>query len=404
LRIRSLRAVGWRNLAPLTLTFDLSVRLTVLHGDNGQGKTNVLEALHYLAAFRSFRTSRTVDLVQQGVTQSRIGVDVDAGDLSRTIDVRLSVGASTETSREESLSPHVGAPRPVGAPLVTRAIALDGKTVRSVASAYGVVAVVLFVPEDLMLVRAAPAARRRFVDTAVSGVEPSYFSEAAAFQKILRSRNALLRPGSGPEAATLLDTYDEQLSLAGARVVIRRRDLVRALDADVARIFRGLHADLPVAITYESDSSVSAATTELEVTAALREGFGRRRAIDRRRGHTTFGPQTDDLEIRLNGRPAREHASQGQLRSLVLAMKLAELSNVEARRGEAPVLLLDDVPSELDPTRRQYLFETLTRLSCQTVVSLADPGVLPKMDSRQDFRVASGALSSVPVFPLHDQT
>ena len=122
-------------------------------------------------------------------------------------------------------------------------------------------------------------------------------------------------------------------------------------------------------------------------------GWRRSAAVDERRRFTGFGPHTDDLEIRLSGRLAREHASQGQLRSLVLALKLAELANVEERRGDAPVLLLDDVPSELDPERRRFLFEMIASLSCQTVISVADREVIPPLARRVDFLVVGGRLA-----------
>jgi DNA replication and repair protein RecF len=237
---------------------------------------------------------------------------------------------------------------------------------------------------------------------AISGIEPAFFAEAAVFQRVLRSRNAVLRAGRSPVLSGLLDAYDEQLARAGARMVMRRRELVGALGPNLNRIFRSLHGDLPVALTYVSDAAVMAATSEIDVSASLLAGLLKRRAIDERRGHTTFGPQTDDLDIYLAERPAREHASQGQMRSLVLAMKLAELAHVELSRAEAPVLLLDDVPSELDPTRRQYLFETLAGLSCQTVVSVADPKVVPAIVGRADFRVSAGKVSALQVSPLQD--
>lgn len=396
MRLRTLRAAGWRNLEPLRLEFDPTARLHVLHGDNGQGKTNVIEAIYYLAAFRSFRTTRAPDLVARGATRAEIGVEVESRELLREVDVTL---ALSETAPGESAEPAARGGR------VSRVIRLDGKGVRRIATAFGVVAVVLFVPEDLLLVRAAPAARRRFLDLAITGVEPAYFSEASAFQRVLRSRNALLRASRAGVSPTLLDTYDEQLARAGARLVQRRRAIVRALAPRVTTTFRSLHGDLPVGLTYASDPPVAAAGSEAEVVAALRAGFQRRRRVDELRGHTTYGPQTDDLDIFLGDRPAREHASQGQLRSLVLSMKLAELANVEAGRGESPVLLLDDVPSELDPTRRRYLFETLGRLSCQTVVSVADPAVVPPIDARADFGVAAGRLTraAVPVFPLQGE-
>jgi DNA replication and repair protein RecF len=366
--IRELRAESWRNLEPLLL--HPSPQLTVLFGNNGQGKTNVLEAIYFLATLRSFRTSRARDLVRSDDGpggRARLAAAVDVLSLDRRIEIAVGEGI--------------------------REVALDGKSVRGAAAIFGAVSVVLFVPEDLMLPRAAPALRRRFLDLAVFNVERAYYREASAFQRVLKSRNVLLRTvGAAP---LLLETYDEELARTGARVVTRRRALVADLAPRMASFFRTLHGDLPVQLSYRSDQRVEAAGDEEALRAALLEGLRAQRSLDQRRRFTGFGPQTDDLEIRLSERLAREHASQGQLRSLVLALKLAELSNVEEQRRDSPVLLLDDVPSELDPERRHYLFEMIGSLSCQTVISVADRDVVPAMDHRQDFLVAAGRVQEV---------
>jgi DNA replication and repair protein RecF len=388
-RIRELAAEGWRNLAPLTLK--PGERLSVLFGDNGQGKTNVLEAAYYLAALRSFRTTHAEDLIRRDEPsgRARLRAEVVHRGLERRFEIELS---------------------PSG-----RIARLDGKLVRGTAAALGTVSVVLFVPEDLLLPRAAPAARRRFLDLAIFSVERGYYAEASAFQKVLRSRNALLRRG-GPDPV-LLDTYDEQLARAGARVVMRRRALVAALAPRLAAQFRALHSELPVGLRYRSDPALDTATDEPAVEAALRDGLAARRALDERRRFTGFGPHTDDLEILLAGVLARSHASQGQLRSLVLALKLAELTHIQASLGEAPVLLLDDVPSELDPERRALLFSVIAELDCQTLISVTEREIVPKgrggaastgspavasgaeldgNEARKDFLVRGGRVSAVP--------
>jgi DNA replication and repair protein RecF len=260
----------------------------------------------------------------------------------------------------------------------------------------GTVSVVLFVPEDLLLPRAAPAARRRFLDMAIFNVERAYYAEASAFQKVLRSRNALLRRG-GPDPV-LLETYDEELARTGARVVMRRRALVAALAPRLAAHFRALHSELPVALRYRSDPSLEAAAEERDgesaVARALREGLLARRALDERRRFTGFGPHTDDLEILLGGLLARSHASQGQLRSLVLALKLAELTHVEASLGEPPVLLLDDVPSELDAQRRALLFRVIAQLDCQTLISVTEREIVPPAGPPSDPEVTPSGSAS----------
>jgi DNA replication and repair protein RecF len=365
LRIRALFATGWRNLAPLTLP--LGPRLTVLHGDNGQGKTNLIEAVYYLATMRSFRTSQAMDLVATELGAggvARVGAAVEGQELERKLQVTVGAGGRTVT--------------------------IDGKSVRGQAAIFGALSVVLFVPEDLLLLRAPPMARRRFLDLAVFNVERAYYKEASAFLRVLKSRNILLRQGRAQ--GTLLETYDEELARSGARLVMRRRTLASELGPRLRTYFTALHGALPVDLHYRSDPTVEAANDEAAVVTALLEGLRARRDLDQRRRFTGFGPQTDDLEISLSDRLARTHASQGQIRSLVLALKMAELANVEARRGEAPVLLLDDVPSELDPQRREYLFHLVSTLSCQTIISVSDRHLVPALPGRDDFAVAGGVV------------
>jgi DNA replication and repair protein RecF len=365
-RIRELRAEGWRNLEALTLV--PAERLSVLHGDNGQGKTNVIEAAYYLAVLRSFRTSHAEDLVRRGAPLARLRADILHRGLERRFEIDL---------------------RPNG-----RVARLDGKPVRGTAAALGAVSVVLFVPEDLLLPRAAPSTRRRFLDLAIFNIDRGYYEEASAFQKVLKSRNALLK--RGPADPRLLETYDEELARTGARVVIRRRALVAALTPLFRDHFRALHSDLAVSLAYTSDPDVAGADDEAGVRASLHAGLVARRGLDERRRFTGFGPHTDDLEIGLSGAPARSHASQGQLRSLVLALKLAELSNVEARLGDPPVLLLDDVPSELDPARRALLFDVIGRLDCQTLISVTERDIVPAQPARRDFLVRAGSVVENP--------
>ena len=367
MRIRELAAQAWRNLAPLRL--EPGERLTVLSGDNGQGKTNVIEAAYYLAAFRSFRTTNVDDLLQRGAPggRARLRAEIDQAALSRRLELELAPGS--------------------------RVVRLDGKAVRSTAAALGLLRVVLFVPEDLLLPRAAPAARRRFADLAIFNLERGYYAEASGFQKVLRNRNALLKRGTIEPA--LLDTFDEELARTGARVVVRRRALAAALAPRFAALFRELHGDIPVSLAYRSHEEVEAATDEAAVRLALARGLTQRRGLDERRRFTGFGPQTDDLEIGFGGSLARSHASQGQLRSLMLALKLAELMEIGERLGDAPVLLLDDVPSELDARRRALLFDVVGRLQCQTLISVTERELVPAAGDRIDFQVRAGVLTRI---------
>jgi DNA replication and repair protein RecF len=363
MHIERMTARGWRNLEPLS--FRPGPGLTVVHGDNGQGKTNLIEAAYFSLAFRSFRTLATADLLRWEGTAAKIETEFVASGLERALTAELSPERKT--------------------------FKLDGKVVRRDHPALAGAAVVLFVPQDLLLPRAAPAERRRFVDMAVFAQNRGYFREAADFLRVVKSRNALLRRHEAEDS--LLDTYDDEMARTGARILVRRRELVARLAPRVETLFRQVHADLPVTIRYVSHESLAAVAGEDDLRQALAEGLAKRRALDLRRGFSGFGPQTDDIEIGLGGHLARRHGSQGQLRSLVLALKLAELGSLTESLGEPPLLLLDDVASELDEERRRRLFTTVVGLGVPTIVTTTEPGLVPELTGRRTFRVDAGRVA-----------
>jgi DNA replication and repair protein RecF len=362
--VRNLRLHAWRNLADEQLA--LHDRVTVLSGRNGQGKSNILEAIYYAIAFRSFRTSAAGDLVMWEQASASIEADLTLRGLARTLRCVLGAGK--------------------------KSCSLDGKTVRRDADALAGAAVVVFGPDDLRLAKAAATERRRALDRAVFSVHRIYFREALAFDKALKARNTLLREGE--PSRDLLESYDETLSLTGARVVARRRELVSALAPSFAAAFAEIHGEQPASLRYRSDARVEAAGDEREIAEAIRRGLAEERPTDLRRGFTGLGPQADDLEMMLAERPAREHGSQGQLRSLVLAFKFAELRHVHEGNGETPILLLDDVASELDEERRGRLFGTVSAMACQTVLTVTEPDLVPELPGRVDFRVRAGHIEA----------
>ena len=367
MNVRLLRASGWRNLAPVAL--EPGPRATVFFGHNGQGKTNLLEAAHYLVEFRSFRTRTPTELVGWQAPEAKLAAEVEVGPLTRRIDVL--VGSQGAPARKQ--------------------VRVDGKSVRRDSPQLRGLGVVVFLPEDLLLPRAAPSARRSFLDRAAYNVDRLFYAEAVAYQKVLRSRNLVLRRGTANP--TLLATYDQQLARTGARLVMRRRAIAAALAPRVQALFVSLHAEIPAVIQYRSAPTIAEAASEADVAQALEAGLGRDRELDLRRRFTGTGPHTDDLDIHLGGRPVREHGSQGQLRSLVLSLKLAELANLAANLGEPPLLLLDDVASELDGIRRHKLFETITALPGQTFLTVTDRDLIPTLPGRLDFQVSAGVIS-----------
>ncbi len=304
------------------------------------------------------------DVIQWGRQDAEVDAEMTLGELHRTIRVRVAVGSKKAS--------------------------LDGKGVRRDSEVLRGAAVVVFGPEDLRLPKAAASERRRAIDRVVFGVFRPYLREALAFDRALKGRNSLLRRGE--YSRDLLESHEETLAQTGARMVVRRRALVEAISEKFSAAFSEIHGDKAAGIRYRSDPRVEAAGSEEEIALALREGLRVDRKKDEKRGFTGFGPQTDDLEMLLAGHPAREHGSQGEIRSLVLAWKVAELRYLREANQEMPVLLLDDVASELDEVRRARLFETISAMACQTLITVTEKEHLTQLPGRIDWRVAEGRI------------
>ncbi len=365
MKITALQVEGARNLARVQL--EPGPRFNVFHGDNGQGKTNLIETVYVLATLRSFRTARLAELVTLGGTRATMSARVVRADTERRYDVVLEP------------------PR--------RHVLLDGKPVRPLARYFGGWNVVLFAPEDLLVARGAPAERRRFLDRAVFARSPAYLGLAQDFDKVLRSRNAVLRQlGEGDRrAAAMLPVYDAQLAPLAVAVSAARRSLVAELAPRFTAGFEAItRTGLTVAARLETAPELAAGDP-----AAVLAGLQRDQARDVARGSTSLGPHRDDLGFVLEGQPASQYASQGQLRALVLAWKIAELDLLREVHGEPPILLLDDVSSELDDARNLYLFEYLTTHEHQCFITTTHPRHVILTRDRVDHVVAGGVISRV---------
>ncbi len=365
MRLTALELSRWRNLSRAQLGCDC--RFVVLHGDNGQGKTNVLEAVWVLATLRSFRDSRPRRWVQHGADIATIrGISV--GPLgTRRLQWQLAGGK--------------------------RSLRVDETPPTSLVSWFDLVRAVLFVPEHQSIVRGEPGERRAFIDRAAFTARPGFLEQARDYRRALRQKAALLR--SGRATAAGLQAWDEQLAVLGARVAVARFQELQELQEP----FRALHARIagPVGEAGRVRLAMRSLGGEDEGQAAVQErlaaALAAHRADELRRGRVLVGPHRDDVVIELNGRLARHYASQGQARSIVLALKLAELAAAQAR-GDAPMLLVDDLTSELDRGRMERFVEVLAELDNQVWVTTTDPawlGPLPG-DGAASFRVEEGVL------------
>jgi DNA replication and repair protein RecF len=259
-----------------------------------------------------------------------------------------------------------------------RAARVDGKPVRDPDELFGGLAVVAFTPDDLSLVKGGPEGRRRLLDRAVQNRHPAHLADARDYLRALRSRNQLLRQGA---PAPLQESFEEPLARIGARLRLRREQLLDEMRDHAARAFAEVaRGESPLHLGYlaagrDSDGLGPEASLrgEGELEAALLAALRRRLPRDRERGYTSVGPHADDVALSLGDRPARLFASQGQARAVVLAFKIGEIENLRRLQGRAPLLLLDDVSSELDPRRNEYLMRYLAELQGQVVLTTTDP-------------------------------
>lgn len=289
----------------------------------------------------------------------------------------------------------------------SRRVRLDGKAVRPITKYFGDFNVVLFAPEDLQVPRGSPAARRRFLDRAVFNRSPRHLTDVQAYEKTLKNRNALLRDSSVGKRVSrhivdLLAVFDQQLASLGARLVLSRLRFLEEMRVPFQAAFEsitqtGVAVDVRYAAPDEmlAASAPGAAPGEVydRLVAALAALLRTGRPRDLARGSTSVGPHRDDLLFCFDGHPAAAFASQGQLRALVLAWKTAEMDLLANRHGEAPILLLDDVSSELDPTRNEYLFEFLKSRRGQCFITTTHPRHVLLASDRVDYRVERGVVS-----------
>lgn len=333
---------------------DFGARFTVLHGPNGVGKTNVLEALYFIATLRSFRSADLAPLVRQGTTESR--AEVQGFDHQLGIGTKLAVNLHNDGRQ-------------------TRRVAVaDGKLVRSGIDFYGRLRTILFTPEDLGVLRGSPNGRRQFLDRALFARDRAHIADIQDYEKLLRSRNRVLRGDENLSRAQqdgLLDAYDAGLAAAGARIWARRERLLADLHASFADAFSQIHGrSVQASLTYASKLGAQGAG---DPHAILGEALRVSRRNDLARGTTSVGPHRDDFDALLDGQTSSDFASQGQARALILAFKIAELKDARERSHEAPLLLLDDVSSELDPQRSAQLFQALLREAGQCILTTTAP-------------------------------
>lgn len=355
--IESLELKNFRNYEDLSISLDPGTN--ILYGDNAQGKTNVLEAIYLCGTTKSHRGSKDREMIRFDQEESHIRMLVKKDGVSHKIDMHLKKNKA-------------------------KGIAIDGIPIRKAAELFGIVNLVAFSPEDLNIIKNGPSERRRFMDLELCQLNKVYLQELTSYNKVLNQRNKLLKDiGFTPGLTETLDVWDMQLVSYGKRIIALRKRFMHEL----GEIIRQIHSNLTgkkeeIRLLYEPD-------VEEEL---FEEKLKNAREKDLRFRATSVGPHRDDFCVQTNGIDIRKYGSQGQQRTAALSLKMSEIYLVEQVTKDHPVLLLDDVLSELDSSRQNYLLQSIHNI--QTVITCTGLDELIENNFSIDkvFRVTEGKI------------
>lgn len=365
MKINKLSFSGFRNLNDDFITPNENIN--VIWGNNAQGKTNLLEAIWLFTGGHSFRGNKDSELPKIGGSGS---ARLDAEFFSEMRDQKASL--IIKDGRRSSV--------------------INGIVKKTGSALVGKICAVIFSPEHLLLVKDGPQKRRTFIDAAICQVKPAYTKLIAGYNRSLLQRNTLLKDiVKHPELMDTMEVWDERLVVLGAQVIAERIKYIEKLSPRVSEIYKGISKDREKIDLKYMASGLDADLHHLrddEIEELLRASLKKSRQTDLRAGFTTVGPHRDDVDITLDGLSARTYGSQGQQRSVVLSLKLAEADILEENLGEAPLVLLDDVMSELDNSRQDYLLNHLS--DRQVFITCCSPETLNLMEKGKSFFVEDG--------------
>lgn len=341
--IERLQILNYRNYNVLDIS--LGRRVNVFMGDNAQGKTNILEAMYYCAFAKSHRTSRDKELLKWGVDNTFISLSVSKERLDKRIDINILKDGK-------------------------KAIRINKVKINKIGELFGVFNVVMFSPEDLKIIKDSPGVRRKFIDMELCQLNSNYYYSLVQYNKLLNERNALLKNRSVD--IEMLDIYDTRMDEFGKNIIIARLKYME----DLNRFGHEIHKDITSGkeeIEFKYLSTIKNFSYE---DNSLYNELKKNRKRDIEKGITTVGPHRDDFTVMINDVDTKSFGSQGQQRTAVLTIKFSSLKIIKEVTGEFPVLLLDDVLSELDFSRKRYILSTIgdiqTVITCTGIEDLSE--------------------------------
>lgn len=364
--VKALELERFRNYVRFQTEFH--PRVNLIYGENAQGKTNLLEAIAYLSSARSHRARYDREMIRLDGEDALIRGAVESRGREFLLEARLARGRRRQLSS-------------------------NGVRLKTAGELSGILNTVLFCPEDLLLIREGAAARRRFMDTALCQLRPRYAAALAEYHRLYDHKTRILRDSEErPDLLELLPDFNERMVCFGAVLVHYRRQFAEALKRYAARHHRECSGGRErLEITYQTVSSVTDPAAEVEVlTEQLRAHMESHQGAERASRMCLSGPHKDDLVITIDGREAKSYSSQGQTRTAALALKLAEREIYQNATGEYPVLLLDDVLSELDPRRQEFVLNRIA--GGQVFITCCEDDRLPVLLGGKVFHVKQGAI------------
>lgn len=359
-------SVSIKNFRNITdLSFSAHDGVNVIYGENAQGKTNILESIWLFTGCKSFRGAKDAEFIKFGEEFSKIKLDFKDKTREKTSEIIFSEKKKT--------------------------VKQNGVELRSTTELIGTFYAVIFSPIHLSLIKDGPSARRKFLDTALCEIKPGYAENLANYKRALIQRNALLKDlHMSSQLYDLLDSWDDQLARYSAVVINERLKYLEMLSEYSKNIYSGISDNREIfSVEYsrtESDKSISIRDLYLKELDLLKES----RKEDIINKTTSVGPHRDDILININGVSARSFASQGQQRSCTLALKLGESEIIEKITGEVPVALLDDVMSELDEKRQDYILNHIN--DRQVFLTCCDPSQVLRLCGGKSFLIKGGEL------------
>ncbi len=361
--VNSVKIKNFRNIADLSFTADNGVN--VIYGENAQGKTNILESIWLFTGCKSFRGAKDNELIKFGEDFAKINLEFSDNVREKKSEIIIA-------DKKKNAS-------------------LNGVSLRSTAELIGSFYAVIFSPVHLSLIKDGPSARRKFLDTALCQLKPSYAEHLAGYKRALVQRNALLKDlHLNSQLYDMLDTWDDQLARYSACVIKERLQYIDLLSDYSKSIYSGISENKEIFSVFYSRNKLNKDTSVKDIYLSEIENLKNSRKEDILSKTTTIGPHRDDLEILINNVSARSFGSQGQQRSCALALKLGESEIIKKVTGETPVALLDDVMSELDEKRQDYVLNHIN--DRQVFLTCCDPSQVLRLCGGKSFLIKGGEI------------